>query len=214
MNFGIEFLKKDTIANFDDLHMEIYQNLKLPSMDDFKVIHENYEIRNEIKGIEKKYFNNYTKALLNYFELFYLLKIDGFYSKSYNNKHVSEKQINWIKEEILFFFHKIDTFLPITDSKSFTELNVILDIVFSMIDRGIKYDEVAYVYESFYQLKSRIFEKNLMNEYFDIDYKFYNSLNIVENNYTPFSQSNNNKTNYSFAVYEKFETINYNKEEK
>lgn len=150
--------KEDLIDNFKKV-------INFPSESQYKLmIEKNSNFSSEFKNIEKRILENFSKYILDNFELHYLKIANDFFAESEKyNKTMNKNQVEW-SNEVLKFFEEVNQDLEINNYNDLSNLSLTLAISNNMIVKSKKYENSSFIYESFSQIESRLARKGLLSK--------------------------------------------------
>ena len=154
-----------------------------------KSIEYNPQINNEIKKVYSRTLNNQAKFFIWCFHL----NIFNTLERIIRNTNNPDDCIFDLSDFIAKYFDEVEKDLNIKNTKDLNELISILKLSSIVVDDALDENDMELIYESFYQIESRLKkEKLIMNELgkkhmtydvIDINYEFHDAtLNSIKNN--------------------------------
>ena len=150
--FNVEMVS-DNLADFNDCEdVEIHFS---------KSIEFNPKLNLEIRKVYQRTLNNRAKFILGCFHLNVFENLESIV----RNTNESDDFILDLSEFIADYFDDADSNLNIKNLKDFDEFLVDLKLSSIILNSALEENDMELIYESFYQLKSRLQKDSLINNF-------------------------------------------------
>lgn len=167
--FNLETVSEN-LANFNR-----YENVEIHFS---KSIEFNPKLNSEIRKVYNRTLNNRAKFVLGCFHLNIFENLESIV----RNTNESDDFILDLSEFIADYFDGADFNLNIRDLKDFDEFLFDLKLSSIILHSAFEENDMELIYESFYQLKSRLEKDNLINN-FRLFKELSTEYNVIDVNY-------------------------------
>lgn len=150
--FNVE-LVSENLADFND-----YENVEIHFS---KSIEFNPKLNLEIKKVYQRTLNNRAKFILGCFHLNIFENLESIV----RNTNESDDFILDLSEFIAEYFDDVDSNLNIINLKDFDEFLFDLKLSSIILNSAVEENDMELIYESFYQLKSRLQKDSLIDNF-------------------------------------------------